>query len=89
MLLSKSCLQLLHMSLPIAKLIYFKHFCFTGTFSAPSHSTCSSIYIYFISFLVEDPEAEEILSNIVDFVSQDDNPNDEAQVKEILGAYYT
>ncbi|WAR11243.1 hypothetical protein MAR_036319, partial [Mya arenaria] len=32
----------------------------------------------------EDPEAEEILNNIVDFVSQDDNPNDEAQVKAIL-----
>ncbi|XP_052812195.1 uncharacterized protein LOC128239798 isoform X2 [Mya arenaria] len=32
-----------------------------------------------------DPEAEEILNNIVDFVSQDDNPNDEAQVKAILG----
>ena len=32
-----------------------------------------------------DPEAEEVLSNIVDFVSQDDNPNDESQVKDILG----
>ncbi|KAH3864972.1 hypothetical protein DPMN_028005 [Dreissena polymorpha] len=33
----------------------------------------------------DDPEAEEILNNIVDYVSQDDNPNDEAQVRAILG----
>ena len=32
-----------------------------------------------------DPEAEEILSNIVDYVTRDDNPNDEEQVREILG----
>lgn len=34
-----------------------------------------------------DPEAEEVLTNIVDFVSQDENPNDEEQVKEILGEF--
>ncbi|XP_053387802.1 uncharacterized protein LOC123542373 [Mercenaria mercenaria] len=32
-----------------------------------------------------DPEAEEILSNIVDYVSRDNDPNDEEQVKAILG----
>lgn len=32
-----------------------------------------------------DPEAEEILSNIVDYVSRDNDPNDEEQVKSILG----
>lgn len=32
-----------------------------------------------------DPEAEEILSNIVDYVTRDDNPNDEEQVRAILG----
>ncbi|KAL4216756.1 hypothetical protein ACF0H5_024479 [Mactra antiquata] len=32
-----------------------------------------------------DQEAEDILSNIVDYVSRDNDPNDEAQVKAILG----
>ena len=32
-----------------------------------------------------DQDAEEILSNIVDYVSRDDNPDDEAQVKAVLG----
>ena len=36
-------------------------------------------------FCVGDPEAEEILSNIVDYVTRDDNPNDEEQVRAILG----
>ena len=35
--------------------------------------------------LLGDPEAEEILSNIIDYVTQDDNPNDEEQVRAILG----
>ena len=35
--------------------------------------------------LIGDPEAEEILSNIIDYVTQDDNPNDEEQVRAILG----
>ena len=35
--------------------------------------------------VVGDPEAEEILSNIVDYVTRDDNPNDEEQVRQILG----
>lgn len=32
-----------------------------------------------------DPEAEEILNSIVDYVSRDNDPNDEEQVKAILG----
>lgn len=40
--------------------------------------------LYIIKF-TGDPEAEEILSNIVDYVSRDNDPNDEEQVKSILG----
>lgn len=36
------------------------------------------------AILSGDPEAEEILTNIVDYVSRDNNPDDEAQVKQIL-----
>ena len=41
--------------------------------------------ICIVMSFIGDPEAEEILSNIIDYVTQDDNPNDEEQVRAILG----
>jgi hypothetical protein len=43
------------------------------------------LYTHIFFHSTGDPEAEEILSNIVDYVSRDNDPNDEEQVKSILG----